>query len=62
MKITKLKELQANNLPDGSAIKTFLILNGSGHRIGKVSGDLQEESYGVIYKRALKKCLKLRNI
>lgn len=56
--MNRLHELITRNLPDGTAEKTFWILNPAGHRIGKVSGDLKKENYISIYNRALKSCLK----
>ena len=56
-----LQELLTINLPDGTAIKGFWILNPAGHRIGKVTGDLKTENYISIYKRALKAALKDTN-
>lgn len=55
-----LKENETVNMPDGTAIKSFWILNGAGHRISKVTGNLKEESYGVIFRRALTKCMEMR--
>jgi hypothetical protein len=57
VKMKHLQELLTRNLPDGSAIKTFWILNAAGHRVGKVCGDLKTENYISIYNRALEAAL-----
>lgn len=49
----KLVDLPIVNLPDGSRIFTILLLNGAGHRVGKVSGDLNSETEHDIRLRAI---------
>ena len=57
-----LHELLTRNLPDGTALKEFWILNPAGHRIGKVSGDLKTENYISVYNRALEAALANNNV
>jgi len=39
-------------MPDGAKVLSFLILNCAGHRVSKVSGDLNKESEFSITARA----------
>jgi len=41
---TKLVKQPIVNLPDGTRILSFWVVNGSGHRVGKISGDLNLET------------------
>jgi len=48
-----IKELNVSDLPDGTKLKTFLIMNSVGHRIGKVSGNLEDTTRDELYDRAV---------
>lgn len=58
---TKIVETEPVSLPDGSLLLTFHILNSNGARIGKVSGDLNEENATEIRHRAAIEALRIGN-
>lgn len=46
-------------LPDGTILLTFWIVNEAGHRIGKYSGDLRRTSADVIQNEAAIRSLQM---
>lgn len=58
---TKIVEMEPVRLPDGMLLLSFQILNSNGARIGKVSGDLNEETATEIRARAAVEALRLGN-
>ena len=54
--MVKVSWEQEYNTPCGCKMLEFVLVNRVGHRVGKVSGDLNQESRSSIIKRVIEAC------